>query len=75
MFVEMLGRIDAEDIEERGNDGHYSHVQNAGNQQTEEHLCNNMQGMSSKRAVVHPSVAYNEQNGCQNVGKGKTVSP
>ena len=58
MLIEMLGFFDAEDIEERGNDGHNRQVENTGNEQTEEHLSDYMQGMGCKGTVIQPPVTY-----------------
>ena len=75
MLIEMLGFVDAEDIEEGGHDGQYRHIKDAGNKQPKEHLGGHMQGMGSKRSVGQPSVTYDEQNRCQDVGKSETESP
>ena len=52
MLVEMLGFIDAENIEERGKDSYHCHIKDASNEQTEEHLSDHMQGMSGKGTIV-----------------------
>ena len=62
MLVEMFGLVDAEDIEEGGHDGQYRHIKDAGNEQSEKHLCDHMQGMCCKRSVIQLPVTDNEQN-------------
>ena len=60
MFVEMLGLVDAEDIEEGGDDSHRCHIEDARNEQAKEHLSNHMQSMGCKRSVFHLPVTYNQ---------------
>ena len=75
MLVEMLGLVDAEDVEERGNNGHHRHSEDAANNQSEEHLGDYMQGMSRKGTVIQPPVAHYQQDACQNVSERKAVGP
>ena len=75
MLVEMIGFVDAEDVEEGGRDGQHRQVEDARNEQSKEQLGDYVQGMGCKRTVVHPSVTDDEQNRCQGVGESETVSP
>ena len=60
MLIEMFGLVDAEDIEEGGHDGQYRHIEDAGNEHSEKHLCDYVQGMGCKRSVIHFPVTDNE---------------
>ena len=73
--IEILGFIDAEDVEEGAEDGQECQRDDTRNDESEEQLRHHMQGMGSKTAVVHTPRAHHEQDGCQHISETEAVCP